>query len=863
MPEVKPMRLSQVARKLNVGTATIVAHLVAQGFEIDSTPNTKITPEQYHLLAKTFAGAAMVKEEVPKLVISSNHEQKETDTMPVSQQEAPAIANPPRPEPAPKAASVPGTSRAEPTSPSQPVDAPTAPPQTASLAASSTSQQAAPTHAPSPKGLTLGKMELAETSSRKPSPVASSDLRQKRTKKPTERVTRKTSSPAKKRTTRPRPAPHTLSEKAVQEQVKNTLTKLDEAQKRAASRTRYRKEKRLALAKVREGALLQAQEAAKTLQVTEFIAASDLASLMDVPVNEVLSTCMALGMTISINQRLDAEAITIIADEFGYQVAFTDIKDQTLAEETQDSPTELVERAPIVTIMGHVDHGKTTLLDYIQKTQVTQAEAGGITQHIGAYDVVTERGKRIAFLDTPGHEAFTAMRARGAKLTDVAIIVVAADDGVRPQTKEAINHAQIAGVPLVFAINKIDKPQANPEKVKEELANLNILVEDWGGKHQSQAIAATAGQGVNELLEKVLFEAELLELKANPHKKAQGTVIEAMLDQGRGYLATFMVQTGTLLVGDTVLAGAYYGKVKAMFNHQGHPLQTAGPSMPVQMLGLDGAPQAGDNFMAMPSDKEARAIAIQRQQILREQGFRTKKHITLDEIGRRIALGTFKELNILLKGDVDGSVEALADALLKLSTGEIQINIVQQGVGAISESDILLAAATDAIVIGFQVRPAPNARKLAEKEAIEIRLYDIIYEAIDHIKDAIKGMITPSIEKIITGNAVVRETFRISRVGTVAGCHITHGYLKKGNPVHLIRDGIVTYTGTIKQIKRFKEEVQQVKVGIACGISIENFNDIKVEDIIEGFEERTVAKRPGEDLARTAPGPGAPKKGST
>ena len=845
MPEVKTMRLSQVARKLNVGTATIVNHLAAQGFQINSTPNTKITPEQYHRLAKIFTDAPIIKEEAPKIAIRSNHEENETETTSTPQHKAPALAKPPRTvQRAPRTTSPSHTYRVAPTTPRQPADAHTAPPRAASTPSSTPQQTTTPAHATSPTGpTTIDKIALEKTDSWKSRSITSSDLRQKKSIQSSKQIIKKTNLPAtkaKKRTTKHRSATHTPLAQPIQEQAKSTLAKLNATPK--ASSRKYRKEKRLALAKVREGELLQAQEAAKRLQVTEFIAASDLASLMDVPINEVLSTSMALGMTISINQRLDAEAITIIADEFGYQVAFTDVKDQTLAEETQDSPTELTERAPIVTIMGHVDHGKTTLLDYIRNTQVTQAEAGGITQHIGAYDVVTERGKRIVFLDTPGHEAFTAMRARGAKLTDIAIIVVAADDGVRPQTKEAINHAQVAGVPLIFAINKIDKPQANPEKVKEELANLNILVEDWGGKHQNQAIAATTGQGVNELLEKVLLQAELLELKANPHKKAQGTVIEAMLDQGRGYLATLMIQTGTLRVGDTVLSGAYYGKVKAMSNHQGHTLPAAGPAMPVQMLGLNGAPQAGDSFIVMSADKEARALATQRQQILREQSFRTQKHITLDEIGRRLALGTFKELNIVLKGDVDGSVEALADALLQLSTTEIQINIVQQGVGAISESDILLAAATDAIVIGFQVRPSANARKIADKEAIEIRLYDIIYEAIDHIKDAIKGMTTPSIEKVATGNAIVKETFKIARVGTVAGCHITQGYLKKDNPVRLIRDGIVIYTGTIKQLKRFKEEVQQVKAGVECGISIENFNDIKVEDTIEGFEEREIAK---------------------
>ncbi|MEN0016177.1 MAG: translation initiation factor IF-2, partial [Bacteroidota bacterium] len=631
--------------------------------------------------------------------------------------------------------------------------------------------------------------------------------------------------------------------KNIQEQIKSTLAKLEEDKKGTASRARYRKEKKSMLAEVREEKRIEAQQASKTLEVTEFVSANDLASLMNVSINEVLSTCMTLGMTISINQRLDAEAITVITDEFGYQVTFKDIQNETLAEEEPDSPADLATRAPIVTIMGHVDHGKTSLIAYIRNTQITEGEAGGITQHIGAYDVVTQHGKRIAVLDTPGHEAFTAMRARGAKLTDVAIIVIAADDGVRPQTKEAINHAQLASVPLVFAFNKIDKPEANPEKVKEELAHMNILVEDWGGKYQSQAIAAKTGQGIDALLEKVLFEADLLELKANPRKRAQGTVIEATLDQGRGYVTTLMVQTGTLRQGDVVLAGAYYGKVKAMLNHQGKLLTVAGPSVPVQILGLDGAPQAGDSFVVLQAEKEARAIVAQRQQILREQSFRTKKHITLEEIGRRLAVGNFKELNIILKGDVDGSVEAMADSLIKLSTPEIQVNIVQKGVGGISESDVLLAAATDAIVIGFQVRPSVNARKLAEKEDIEIRLYSVIYDAINHVKDAMQGMLAPSVEEVITGNAAVREVFKISKVGTVAGCYITQGWLKKNSQIRLIRDGIVVHTGAIKQLKQFKQEVVQVKMGVECGISLGNFKDIRNEDVIEGFEEKKVERK--------------------
>jgi translation initiation factor IF-2 len=552
---------------------------------------------------------------------------------------------------------------------------------------------------------------------------------------------------------------------------------------------------------------------------------------------------MSLGMVTSINQRLDAEAITIIADEFEYRVEFTDVQEETAEEEEQDRPEELVGRAPIVTIMGHVDHGKTSLLDYIRKTQITKGEAGGITQHIGAYDVITESGQRVAFLDTPGHEAFTAMRARGAKITDIVIIVVAADDRVMPQTKEAISHAQIAGVPIVVAINKIDKPEANPDKIKEELSGINILVEDWGGKYQSQAISAKTGEGIKELLEKVLLEAEFLALQANPNKRARGTVLEASLDQGKGYVTTLMVQSGTLRVGDMVLAGAYYGKVKAMTDHLLRPVKEAIPATPVQVLGLNGAPQAGDTFRVMTSDKEAREVATHKQQILREQSLRTKTHITLDEIGRRLAIGNFKELNIVLKGDVDGSVEALADALLKLSTEEIQVNIIYKSVGAISESDVLLAAAADAVVIGFQVRPSANVRKLAEKEGIDIRLYSIIYDAINNVQDAMQGMLAPSITEVITGNATVREVFKISKVGTVAGCYVTEGRIKRDNQMRLIRDGIVIYTGTVSQLRRFKEDVQEVKNGFECGISIKKFNDIKVDDMIEGFEEKEVARK--------------------
>ena len=543
-----------------------------------------------------------------------------------------------------------------------------------------------------------------------------------------------------------------------------------------------------------------------------------------------------------LTQRLDAESITFIADEFGFSVDFTSSEEEVDVVLEQDNEEDLIERAPIVTIMGHVDHGKTSLLDYIRSSKVTEGEAGGITQHIGAYDVMTESEKRIAFLDTPGHEAFTAMRARGARVTDVVIIVVAADDSVMPQTKEAINHAQVAGVPIVIAINKIDKPNANSDKIKEELSNINILVEDWGGKYQCQEISAKTGQGINDLLEKVLLEAELLELKANPEKNAIGTVIEATLDKGRGYVTTVLVQQGQLHVGDTILAGSHYGRVKAMFDHRGNRIEIAGPSTPVQLLGFDGAPQAGDTLNGMETEREAREIANKREQIAREQSIRTKKHITLDEIGRRLAIGSFKELNVIVKGDVDGSVEALSDSLLKLSTEEVQVTIIHKGVGQISESDVLLASASDAIIVGFQVRPSAGARKLAETEEIEIRLYSVIYDAINDVRDAMEGLLAPKVEEIITGNIEVREVFKISKVGTVAGCYVTDGIIKRNNQIRLVRDGIVVYTGDIDQLKRFKDDVGEVKSGYECGISIKNFNDIKVGDVIEGFEEKEVKR---------------------
>ncbi len=582
----------------------------------------------------------------------------------------------------------------------------------------------------------------------------------------------------------------------------------------------------------------------KVLRVTEFVSANDLASLMDVTVQEVISVCMSLGMFVSINQRLDAEAITFISDEFGFEVAFISAEEEVqndVVEEIDDEDS-LKERAPIVTIMGHVDHGKTSLLDYIRHENVASGEAGGITQHIGAYSVKTKTGKQVTFLDTPGHEAFTAMRARGAKVTDVVIIVIAADDSVMPQTREAINHAQVAGVPIVFAFSKVDKAGANTEKVREELANMNLLVEEWGGKFQTQEISSKSGLGIEELLEKVLLEAEMLELKANPDKRAQGTVVEASLDKGRGYVTTILVEAGTLKVGDAVLAGSHFGRVKAMTDHLGKKLKTAGPSIPVQLLGLNGAPQAGDRFNVFENERDAREIATKREQIQREQTIRTRKHITLEEIGRRKAIGSFRELNLIVKGDVDGSVEALSDSLLQLSTSEVQVNIIHKAVGQISESDVNLAIASDAIIVGFQVRPSPNAKRMAEQDQIEIRHYSVIYSAIEEIKDAMTGMLAPTIEEIITGNIEIREVFKISRIGTIAGCYVTDGYVKRNNKIRVIRDGIVLLTGEIDSLKRFKDDVQEVRTGYECGLSIKNFNDIEVGDIIESFELKEVKR---------------------
>ena len=634
-----------------------------------------------------------------------------------------------------------------------------------------------------------------------------------------------------------------LSEEEISKQIKDTLARLAPMGKSKTSK--HRREKRQAVAGTMMEEMMRQEEDKKVLKVTEFVTANELATMMNVPVVKVIGTCMSLGMPVSINQRLDAEALTVVAEEFGFQVDFVsaDVQEAIAETEEVDREEDLVPRAPVVTVMGHVDHGKTKLLDYIRNTNVVAGEAGGITQHIGAYEVTTESGKKITFLDTPGHEAFTAMRARGAKITDVAIIVIATDDSVMPQTVEAINHAQAAGVPIVFALNKIDKPTANPDKIREQLANMNILVESWGGKYQDQEIAAKIGLNVDALLEKVLLEAELLDLKANPNRLAKGTVIESALDKGRGYVAKILVQNGTLKIGDMVLAGTTYGKVKAMFDDHNRPVKEAGPSTPVLLLGLNGAPMPGDAFNVMVDEREVKAIANRREQLQREQTRRTSPHITLDEIGRRIAIGDFKELNIIVKADVDGSVEALADSLLKLSTEEVQVNVIHKSVGAISESDVMLASASNAVIVGFNVRPTAQARKMAENEKIDIRLYSIIYTAIEEIKAAIEGMLAPEIEEVVTCNLEIRETFKISKVGTIAGCMVLDGKITRNTKIRVIRDGIVVYTGLLGSLKRYKDDVKEVSAGMDCGLNIENFNDIKVGDIIEGYTEKEVARK--------------------
>jgi translation initiation factor IF-2 len=653
-------------------------------------------------------------------------------------------------------------------------------------------------------------------------------------------TTDKKEKPTAKKVVKKRPIRAEVNEEEVSKQIKETLARLTTKGKSKGSR--YRREKREAISQKHQEVVDQQELDKNILKVTEFVSVNELASMMNTPVTEIISTCMNLGLFVSINQRLDAETMALLADEFGYKVEFVSAELQEAVREEEDEEEDLKPRPPIVTVMGHVDHGKTKLLDYIRNTNVIAGEAGGITQHIGAYGVILEDGRQITFLDTPGHEAFTAMRARGAQITDIAIIVVAADDGVMPQTREAINHASAAGVPIIFAINKIDKPSANPDKIKEALAAMNYLVEDWGGKYQSQEISAKSGLNIDILLDKILLEAEMLELKANPDKPAIGTVIESSLDKGRGFTATVLVKAGTLRIGDIMLAGSCFGHIKAMYNERGYKVEEVGPATPTLILGLNGAPQAGDKFNVMESDREAKDIATKRAQLQREQGLRTQKHITLDEIGRRIAIGNFQELNIIVKGDVDGSVEALSDSLIKLSTPEIQLNIIHKAVGQISESDVLLAAASNAIIVGFQVRPSMSARKLAEKEEIDVRLYSIIYNAIEEIRSAMEGMLMPEVREEIVATLEIREVFKVTKVGTVAGCYVKEGKITRNTRVRIIRDGIVIYTGELGSLKRFKDDVKEVVGGYECGLNIHNFNDIKIGDVVEGYQEFEVKK---------------------
>ncbi|MHA8082676.1 translation initiation factor IF-2 [Aquirufa sp. A-Brett2-15D] len=905
MAEEKTMRLSLVAKQINVGTSTILQFLSAQGHKIDNNPNAKLNFEQLTLLAKEYGANHILQASVeapkpapaPEPIAAAPAPAPEPKPEPVVEKPAP-VAEKPAPvkveeapvEEAPveeKSTGLKVLGKIELDKKGNPV-APKAEkaPEPAPVAAAPEPKPEPVAEKPAPvneepkpvvvvetpavveeidiqlieargetlKGLTvLGKIDLPAAGDRGGNNAKHKRKRIiKEEKKPAPTVqTGGQARPGDKKDFNKKPVPGAkpapkgeLSEKDIQEQIKATMARLQGATNKQSFGADKRREKRKGRAEAEEARLIAEDGEAKVLKVTEFIPASDLASLMDVSVNEVISACMSLGMFVSINQRLDAEAITVIADEFGFEVNFVSAEEEidVVEVEVADTPENLLPRAPIVTIMGHVDHGKTSLLDYIRRAKVAAGEAGGITQHIGAYSVDTKSGKKVTFLDTPGHEAFTAMRARGAKVTDIVIIVIAADDSVMPQTKEAINHSMVAGVPIVFAFSKVDKDGANADKVREELAAMNMLVEDWGGKYQCQEISSKSGLGIDDLLEKVLLEAEMLELMANPNKKAVGSVIEAELDKGRGYVTTLLVQAGTLNVGDMMLAGDNYGRVKAMFDHHGNKIKKAGPSTPVQVLGLNGAPQAGDKLLCLENEREAREIANKREQILREQTLRTRKHITLEEIGRRKAIGTFRELNVIVKGDVDGSVEALSDSLMKLSTEEVQVRIIHRGVGQVSESDVALASTSDAVIIAFQVRPSQNARRLAETEQIEIRNYSIIYQAIDEIKAAMEGLLAPSFEEVITSNIEIRDVFKITKIGTVAGCYVLDGTVKRANKIRVIRDFVVVHEGEISALKRFKDDVAEVKFGYECGLSVKNFNDLEVGDMLECYEMKEVKR---------------------
>ena len=847
------IRLNKVLRELNISIDRVADFLESKGHTIEKRPTTKISKDLYSLLCDEFQIDADKKIASKEVVEAKNKEKEEIREKQERQQEDSIKPQSEIIKASSKVVQFKKLGKID-LEPKKEAEKAETPEEKSSIAKEKETQKSTPENIENVKkdnykklsglkstGETIDLNQFKKTESSESTPK-SKKRRRRIVSKQDDSNQNNTSFKAKQKERFKRPTKEEPSEEEVQQQIKETLEKLQGKSSKGKA-AKYRRDKRDQHKQKSEEELAALEEESKILKVTEFVTASEIATMMDVSPTEIISACMTLGMMVTLNQRLDAETLSIVAEEFGYKVEFVTAEIEEENIEVEDSPEDLEHRPPIVTVMGHVDHGKTSLLDYIRKENVIAGESGGITQHIGAYGVELQDGQKITFLDTPGHEAFTAMRARGAQVTDLAIIVVAADDDIMPQTKEAISHAQAASVPIVFAINKIDKPNSNPDKIKEGLSNMNLLVEDWGGKIQSHDISALKGDGVNELLEKVLLEAELLELKANPNKDASGTVVEAFLDKGRGYVSTILVQSGTLKIGDFVLAGKNSGKVKAMHDERGNEVKEAGPSTPISILGLDGAPQAGDKFSVFSDEREAKQIANKRTQLQREQTVRTQKHITLDEIGRRIALGEFKELNIILKGDVDGSVEALTDSLQKLSTEEIQVNIIHKAVGAITESDVLLASASDAIVVGFNVRPMGNARQIADKEQIDIRTYSIIYDAINDVKDAMEGMLSPDFKEEITGLCEIRETFKISKIGTIAGCMVTKGKIVRNSEIRLIREGVVIFTGSLSSLKRFKDDAKEVTKGYDCGLQVKDYNDIKVGDEIEGFINVAIKKK--------------------
>jgi translation initiation factor IF-2 len=864
-------RLSKVARELNVGISTIVDFLAAQGNEIDGNPNTKIDESVFEVLLAEFDSARSEKlkvdntrkvneEKIAAAIIEEESKETEPEASVKEEEKKPEVLIKAKPDRLTGPSIVGKVILEEPKKPAKKVEEKPKPKEVKvepvakveKLVEKPVEKEESQKPEPKPvetikaaiKKLTgpvvLGKIDLPVEKKKAPAEPSHDKRKRKRIKKVVnvekagKKATQEHTKSRGRTVKKAEPSPD-----EIKKQIQETLSRLSSKGKSKGSK--FRKEKREAQSAKREEEEFIAEMDSRVLQLTEFVTVSELAVMVDKSPTEIIGTLMSVGIFASINQRLDAETLTMVAEEYGFEVTFVSAEVSESITEEEDSPESLTARPPIVTVMGHVDHGKTSLLDYIRNSEVTEGEAGGITQHIGAYSV-HHNDKLISFLDTPGHEAFTAMRARGAQVTDVAIIIIAADDDVMPQTKEAINHAQAAGVPMVFAINKVDKDGANPDRVKEQLSAMNILVEDWGGKFQCQEISAKKGTGIDELLEKVLLEAEMLELKANPSKNAVGTVIEATLDKGRGYVTTLLVESGTLKTGDVILAGTQYGRVKVMHDEHGVEVTGAGPSKPVSMLGMNGASAAGDRFNVFADEKEAKQISTKRQQLQREQGLRTTKHITLDEIGRRLALGDFQELNIIVKGDVDGSIEALSDSLQKLSEETIQVNIIHKAVGQISESDVLLASASDAIIVGFQVRPSMSARKLAEQEEIDIRLYSVIYKAIDEVREAMEGMLSPEVKEEILGYAEIRETFKITKVGTIAGCFVTEGKIVRNNKIRVIRDGVVIYSGELGQLKRFKDDAKEVSKGYECGLNVDKFNDIAVGDQIESYEEVEVAR---------------------